>query len=133
MFDVGRCTLRRDVPGETYPVVCEALAPGVAGLIGDTRVDLRGQPVVRAMAAGSGQVVQPDSRAAFPGDEAFARMLDFYGGMRAQIVTPVSVGGELRAIVSLHELRDARRWTEEETWLAREAARLVGAILGPAR
>lgn len=132
-FDVGRCTLRRDVAGETFPVVFEALAPGVAGLIGDTRVDLRGQPVVKAMASGSGQVVQPDSRAAFPGDEAFLRMLDLYGGMRAQIVTPVRVGGELRAIVSLHELRRARHWSEEETWLAREAARLAGAIIGPVR
>lgn len=133
MFDVGRCTLRRDVAGEVFPVVVEATAPGVGSLVGDDRVDLRGQPVVAVMASGGPQVVQPDSRAAFPGDAAFARMLELYGGMRAQIVTPVRVGGELRAILSLHELRHARAWTEAETGLAREAAALIGAIVGPAR
>lgn len=133
LFDVGRCTLRRDVAGETFPVVHEALAPGVGSLVGDARVDLRGQPVVQVMTSGGPQVVQPDSRAAHPGDDAFARMLEAYGGMRAQIVTPVRVGGALRAIISLHELRDARAWTEVETRLAREAAELVGAIVGAAR
>ena len=132
-FEVERCTLRRDVAGEVFPVVHEALAAGVGSLIGDDRVDLRGQPVVQVMTSGGPQVVQPDSRAAHPSDEAFARMLELYGGMRAQIVTPVRVGGELRAIISLHELRDARAWTEDETRLAREAGALVGAIVGPAR
>lgn len=132
-FGVGRCTLRRDLEGDTFPVVHEALAPGVRSLIGDTGVDLHGQPVVQVMASGGPQVVQSDSRASYPGDEAFARMLERYGGLRAQIVTPVRVEGELRAIISLHELRDTRAWTEDETRLALEAARLVGALLGPAR
>ena len=54
MFDVGRCTLRRDVPGEPFPVVHEALAPGVGSLIGDTSVSLAGQPVVREGGRGVG-------------------------------------------------------------------------------
>jgi GAF domain-containing protein len=131
MFDVGRCTLRRDLPGETFPVVHEALAAGVGSLIGDTTVSLAGQPVVRVLQDERRQVVQPDARAAFPDDPAFQAMLGRYGGMRAQIVTPVVVGGELRAIISLHELRDARAWTDEETELAARAAVLAARVLEP--
>jgi len=131
MFDVGRCTLRRDVPGDTFPVVHEARAPGVGSLVGDTSVSLAGQPVVRILQAERRQVVQPDTRAAFSDDPAFQAMLARYGGMRAQIVTPVVVGGELRAIVSLHELRAARAWTPEEIELAARAGGLVGRVLEP--
>ena len=51
------------------------------------------------------------------------------GGMAAQIVTAVRPGGRLRGIISLHDLRAPRRWTAEETELARRAAALTAAIL----
>lgn len=129
MFDIERCTLRRERSGQTFPVVHEALAPGVGSLIGDTKVDLRGQPVVRVLTESGSQVVQDDCRTAFA-DEAFQRMLDAYGGLGAQIVTPVHVDGDLRAIVSLHHLDGPRSWTAGEVDLARDAAELVGRILG---
>lgn len=130
MFDIGRCTLRRERSGETFPVVHEALAPGVGSLIGETTVDLSGQPVVRVLTESGGQVVQDDCRTAYS-DEAFQRMLDVYGGLRAQIVTPVHIDGELEAIISLHHFGEPREWTPAETDLAREAAAMVGRILGP--
>lgn len=129
MFDIGRCTLRRERSGETFPVVHESLAPGVGTLIGDTSVDLRGQPVVRVLTETGGQVVQDDCRTAFA-EESFQRMLDQYGGLGAQIVTPILAEGDLRAIVSLHHLGGPRSWTPEEVALARDAAGLVGRILG---
>lgn len=132
MFDIGRCTLRREHPTEVFPVVQEAVAPGVRSLIGDTRVDLRGQPVVRVLSEGGDQVVQNDCRTAFD-DEAFQRMLDAYGGLGAQIVTPVRLDGRLVAILSLHHLGSPRHWDDEEIELARLAAALIAQILGPTR
>ena len=65
-------------------------------------VDLRTQPVVLELQKGR-QVVQDDCRAAFD-DPAFQRMLETYGGLAAQIVTPIFRADELVAIVSLHQL-----------------------------
>lgn len=127
-FEVGRCTLRLDVPGDTYPVVHESRAAGVRSLVGDTEVDLRGQPVVEIMAAEGRQEVQHDSRAAFD-DPAFQRMLDSYGGIGAQIVTPIRRDRALVGIVSLHHLGSPRRWSDEETELASRAAGLLERLL----
>jgi GAF domain-containing protein len=127
MFDVGRCTLR--LPrGGTFPVVHEALAPGVGSIVEARQVDLRGQPVVRVIQQERRQVVQDDCRRAHD-EPAFQRMLDVYGGLGAQVVTPVLVDGELRGIVSLHHLGGPRPWTEDEAALAAGAARLAARIL----
>jgi GAF domain-containing protein len=127
MFGVGRCTLRLPLRG-TFPVVYEALADGVGSIVDDTQVDLRGQPVVRVIQEERRQVVQEDCRRAHD-DPAFQRMLDVYGGLGAQIVTPVLVDGELRGILSLHHLGGPRTWARAETELAVEAALLASRIL----
>jgi GAF domain-containing protein len=41
-------------------------------------------------------------------------MLELYGGLRAQIVTPVMRDGRVVAIVSLHQLGRPRHWTDAE-------------------
>jgi len=117
----SRVTLREDVPGDDFfPVTQEVLRPGVASLREERTVDLRTQPVVRELEQGR-QVVQDDCRAAFA-DPAFQRMLETYGGLAAQIVTPVLVADELRAIVSVHQLGEPRMWSEQEIALATWAA-----------
>lgn len=124
----SRVTLRQDVPGDhAFPVTHEALAPGVGSLMEERTVDLRTQPVVAELVRGR-QVVQNDSRAAHD-DAAFQRMLRAYGGLSAQIVTPVVRYGRLVAIVSVHELRGSRSWTSEEIAAATLAAEEVGALL----
>jgi GAF domain-containing protein len=124
----SRVTLRRDVPGDyAYPVVEEALAPGVASLRHERSVHLPGQPVVRELVQGR-QVVQHDCRTAFD-DPAFQRMLDVYGGLAAQIVTPVLVDGRLAAIVSVHQLGGPRAWTGPEVAAATAAAARVRELL----
>jgi GAF domain-containing protein len=124
----SRVTLRRDVPGGyAFPVTNEALAPGAASLKDERTVDLRTQPVVREIAQGR-QVVQPDSRAAFD-DPAYQAMLETYGGLAAQIVTPVVVAGALAAIVSVHQLGAPRAWTDEEVAACTSAAAAVGQVL----
>jgi GAF domain-containing protein len=124
----SRVTLRRDVPGDyAFPVTDEALAEGVESLHAERTVDLRTQPVVLELQQGR-QVVQDDSRAAFD-DPAYRRMLETYGGLAAQIVTPVFVGEHLAAIVSLHQLGVPRRWTEAEIEACRAAAAQVADLL----
>jgi GAF domain-containing protein len=124
----SRVTLRQDVPGDyAFPVTHEAIAAGVASLRDERTVDLREQPVVREVEQGR-QVVQDDCRSAFD-DPAFQAMLVRYGGLAAQIVTPVVFAGRLEGIVSLHQLGEARVWTREEIDACRRAAEAVGALL----
>ena len=124
----SRVTLRRDLPGDyPFPVVEEALAPGVGSLREERSVNLPTQPVVLEIQKGN-QVVQHDSRAAFD-DPEFRHMLEVYGGMAAQIVTPVVVDGAVRAIVSLHQLGAPRTWTDDEVALATATAGRVQELL----
>jgi GAF domain-containing protein len=124
----SRVTLRQDVPGDyAFPVTHEALAPGVPSLREERTVDLRTQPVVLELRQGR-QVVQDDCRSAFD-DPAYQRMLETYGGLAAQIVTPVFRAGRLAAIVSLHQLGSPRRWTAEEIAAATRAAGSVARLL----
>ncbi len=117
----SRVTLRRDVDGPSpFPVVEEALAPGVGSLRDERTVHLPTQPVVRELERGR-QVVQDDCASAYD-DPAFLAMLVTYGGLRAQIVTPIQVDGRLEAILSLHQLGASRRWTDDEIAAARAAA-----------
>lgn len=121
---VDRCTLRLEVEGEYFPVVHEALSAGTGSLIGDRKVSLQGQPVVEAILGGAEQVVQPDCAVASD-DPAFQAMLGHYGGMGAQIVTPVREGTALLGIISLHHLGGPREWSERELALPRAGADLV--------
>ena len=124
----SRVTLRRDVPGpDAFPVVAEALAPGVGSLRDERSVHLPSQPVVREIQRGR-QVVQDDSAAAFE-DPAYHRMLEAYGGLAAQIVTPVILDGRVEAILSVHQLGAPRRWTDTEVSAATRAAKRLGALL----
>jgi GAF domain-containing protein len=124
----SRVTLRQEVPGDyAFPVTHEALADGVKSLRDERTVDLRTQPVVRELQQGR-QVVQDDCRAAYD-DPAFQRMLDAYGGLAAQVVTPVFDGGRLRAVVSLHQLGRPRHWSAEVIAAATRTAERVAGLL----
>jgi GAF domain-containing protein len=124
----SRVTLRQDVPGDyAFPVTHEALADRVTSLREERTIDLRNQPVAREVAAGR-QVVQDDCAQAYE-DPAFHRMREAYGGLAAQIVTPVLAGGRVAAIVSLHQLSSPRRWTEAEIEACRAAAARVAELV----
>ena len=125
----SRVTLRRETPGDTFPVVAEALAEGVPSIWDVHAPNMPGQPVVVRALAGQ-QVVQDDCVAAFPDDEAFQTMLGMYGGMQAQIVTPIVRDGRTQAIVSLHQLGRTRSWTEADAARCRACADAVAALLG---
>jgi GAF domain-containing protein len=124
----SRVTLRQDVPGDyAFPVTHEALAPGVGSLREERTVDLRGQPVATEVGAGR-QVVQHDCATAYD-DPAFHQMRETYGGLAAQIVTPVVRNGNVRGIVSLHQLGSPRDWTDDEIEECRAVATRVGELI----
>jgi GAF domain-containing protein len=124
----SRVTLRQDVDGGyAFPVTHEALGPGARSLRDERTIDLRTQPVAQEVAAGR-QVVQDDCASAYD-DPDFQRMLATYGGLAAQIVTPVLVDGKVAGIVSVHQLGSPRVWTEAEVDAAREAAAGISELL----
>ena len=123
----SRVTLRQDVPGDVFPVTHEALSDGTPSIRGVATPDMARQPVVLEVQEGR-QVVQDDCLAASE-EPHFRAMLELYGGLRAQIVTPVVEAGGVAAIVSLHQLGRTRHWTQQEIETARDAARRVGELL----
>ena len=123
----SRVTLRQDVPGDVFPVTHEVLGDGVGAIKGVPTPDMHRQPVVLEIQQGR-QVVQDDCLRA-SAEPHFREMLELYGGMRSQIVTPVMRGGRVTAIVSLHQLGRRREWSEGEAEAARRAAEQVGELL----
>jgi GAF domain-containing protein len=123
----SRVTLRQDLPGDVFPVTHEALSGATPPIRGVATPDMHRQPVVLEIQQGR-QVVQDDCLLA-SSEPHFREMLELYGGMRAQIVTPVVRDGRVTAIVSLHQLGRPRRWSEAEIEAARQAAGRVGELL----
>jgi len=127
-LDVQRCTFRQPVQEAfAFPVTFESRADGLRSLLGDFTIVQIGQPVIVKLLSERKQVVQENCRVASD-DPLFHKMLAHYGGMRAQVVTPFIVGDQLKGVLSIHELRHPRNWTEAEKALAAEAAALIGAI-----
>jgi GAF domain-containing protein len=124
----SRVTLRRGSSGDyAFPVTDEALGPGASSLRDERTVDLATQPVAVEVRRGR-QVVQDDCRRAYD-DPAFQQMLEAYGGLAAQIVTPVVANGEVAAILSVHQLVRPRRWSEGEASACRQAAERIAELL----
>jgi GAF domain-containing protein len=124
----SRVTLRQDIPGDyRFPVTHEALVPGVGSLMEERTVDLSNQPVAIEVGAGR-QVVQHDCATAYE-DPAFHRMRETYGGLASQIVTPVVDHGDVKGIVSLHQLGEPRHWTDDEIEACRASAARLEELL----
>lgn len=129
-LDGSRVTLRQDVEGDVFPVTHEALAPGAPSIIGVDTPNMARQPVVTRVLAGD-QIIQHDCKAEFTDDEPFQQMLGLYGGMRAQIVTPIVIDQSTKAIISLHVLAHTREWTAADAERCRNATDLVRSELAP--
>ena len=124
----SRVTLRQDVEGDVFPVTHEALDATTESIIGVATPNMAGQPVVVRVLAGQ-QVIQNDCENEFVDDRPFQEMLGLYGGMAAQIVTPVVIDGETKAIVSLHVLGETRDWTAADAERCQAAADAVRAAM----
>jgi GAF domain-containing protein len=128
-LQVQRCTYRQPVLDDyAFPVTFESRGDGVRALLGDFTIVQTGQPVINKLLQGRAQVVQPDCRAASD-EPLFHAMLEHYGNMRAQIVTPYIRDDQLEGVLSVHELRGTRNWTVDEQKLAEEATQLIGQMV----
>ena len=128
-LDGSRVTLRQDTEGDVFPVTREALAPEADSIIGLETPNMAGQPVVLRVLAGQ-QVIQSDCERDFVDDAPFQTMLGLYGGMRAQIVTPLVIDGATKAIISLHVLGETRAWSSADAARCQAAVDAVRAELG---
>jgi GAF domain-containing protein len=113
-----RCTLRLNVAGDyAFPVICEALAPGVASLRDFRTLPQLDGPTFRRIRREKSMVVQNDCRAAAAGADAefaepyFRRLIELYGGMSAFIAAPVWIGKHLEGVISVHALGAPRTWS----------------------
>lgn len=122
----SRVTLREEQPGAFFPVANEALGGGAKSIRDVQAPNMPQQPVVHEIVEGR-QVVQNDCLSAFD-DPDFQEMLDLYGGMRAQIVTPVMIDGALKGIISVHQLGSRREWTDRDIEACNKAAARVHAV-----
>lgn len=118
----SRTTLRLDRPEETFPVVAEALAPGVRSIRGDSSIDLRAAPTFQFLEREQRPLVQDDLLAADPPPPP--ELIELYGA-RAQMVAPIVQGGRLAGIVSVHYAPGPRPWSGEDVATLERAARRV--------
>jgi GAF domain-containing protein len=131
-----RCTLRLNVPGDyDFPVVAEALAPGVESLRPFRTLPQLQGPTFRRMLRERATVVQDDCRAAAAGADAefaepyFRQLIELYGGMSAFIAAPVFVAGAIEGVISVHTLGAPRSWTPDEIAAAESvSARVARAV-----
>jgi GAF domain-containing protein len=123
----SRVTLRQPALDGKFRVSHEALASGVSSIRAMVSPNQRSQPVVRQVLLGK-QVVQNDSLSA-SADEDFQTLLELYGGLRAQIVTPVMIEDQVRGILSLHQLGEPREWTAGEAECCRRTATALAKAL----
>jgi probable F420-dependent oxidoreductase len=123
----SRVTLRQRDVGGFFGVSHEVLGPAVPSVRDERTVDLRANAVAQRASRGE-QVVYDDCKAVSD-DPEFRRMLAAYGGLSAQVVTPVQLGESVEGIISVHQLGKARRWTAAEVSACRAAADRVGTEL----
>lgn len=120
----SRITIRLAGPDGTFPIAAEALAAGARSLREET-IDPRSGATFRALEHGR-PLIQPDVDAADPAPppELIARYQ-----VRAQMLAPIVDAGSVRGVVSVHECRSPRDWSNEEVGALRRAADAVKQII----
>ena len=118
----SRTTLRLDRPGEDFPVVAEALAPGVRSIAGDLSFPIRSAETVKHLERERRILLQRDLLGVEPAPAP--ELIEHYGA-RAQMLAPVVQGRRFVGIVSVHHAGGPRDWTQPEiAALERAAARI---------
>ena len=124
----SRITLRLDTPGDNFPVVAEALAPGVAS-IREGRLDQRNALTARRLMETLDVLVQSDTLAADPPPPP--ELIQHYGTL-AQMLGPIVADGVVIGWLSVHENRGPREWEPGEVAALRVAMARVQVEVGAA-
>ncbi len=124
LADTGasRTTLRLDRPDAVFPVVAEALAPGIGSIAGDTSIDLRGSPTFVFLANERRLLIQSDLLDTDhpPPPE----LIELYGA-RAQMLAPIVRDERLIGILSVHYAPGPREWTADNVAALERASEQV--------
>jgi maleate isomerase len=118
----SRVTLRLERPDADFPVLVEALAPGVRPIAGETGIPQRTAALARLMADERRLIVQEDCLSARPAPPQ--ALLDLYG-VRAQMLAPIDRGGALAGWISVHETSGPRQWSDGDVAAVERATELV--------
>ncbi|QEC48430.1 GAF domain-containing protein [Baekduia soli] len=127
----GRTTLRVEDPADGgFPIVAEAAAEGVRTLRGGSVGDLRAAATFQALERDRRPLVQDDLTDADPAPPP--DLVALYGA-RAQMLAPLSApDGHLVGIVSVHEVRGPRPWSESDVAALQRAADELAALVAAA-
>jgi GAF domain-containing protein len=123
----SRTTLRLDSPEAFFPVVAEALAPGIGSIAGDSSIDLEASPTFEFLAREQRLLIQPDLLAADPAPPP--ELIELYGA-KAQMLAPIVRAERLIGIVSVHYAPGPREWTAEDVAALEQAVERVLNELG---
>lgn len=123
----SRTTLRLDSLDAFFPVVAEALAPGIGSIAGDTSIDLQASPTFEFLARKRRLLIQPDLLDADPAPPP--ELIEHYGA-RAQMLAPIVRAERLVGILSVHYAPGPREWTAEEVAVLERASEQVLNALG---
>ena len=122
----SRTTLRLDRPEGFFPVVAEALAPGVKSIAADSSIDLEASPTFQFLQREQRLLIQPDLLAADPAPPP--ELIELYGA-RAQMLAPLVQDERLIGILSVHYAPGPREWTAAEVSSLEQAVERVLAEL----
>jgi GAF domain-containing protein len=123
----SRTTVRMRASGGDFPVIAEACGPGVRSLIGETGIDIRAAPTFIALERDGEMLIQGDLLAADPAPPA--ALIERYGA-RAQMLAPIRDDSGLVVIVSVHESRGPRAWSDADAAALSRAATEIADALG---
>lgn len=119
----SRTTLRLQRPGETFPVISEALAPGVSSIKDDYLIAADVQPINQFLEREKRILVQRDLLNAEPAPPA--KLIDVYGA-KAQMLAPLIRTGRLYGVISVHYAPGPRDWTQDDISALERAVERVG-------
>jgi len=122
----SRTTLRVQADDGMYPVVGEARGEGINTLVG-SEIDIRSAATFHALDRDRELLVQDDLSRADPPPPA--ELIELYGA-RAQMLAPLERDGRLVGVISVHESKGPRAWTDDDRSELLAAAEAIAAELG---
>jgi maleate isomerase len=123
----SRVTLRLDTPGQVFPVVGEALAPGIRSIRDATEIDLRAATTFQYLERELQPLIQNDCAT---GDyPAPLELIQLYG-VKAQMLAPIVRDERLAGIVSVHYAPATRRWSASDITALEDAVTRIQEIIG---
>jgi maleate isomerase len=122
----SRTTLRLEAEDGTLPVLGEARSEGIRSLRGE-QIDIRSAATFQVLDRDRGLLIQEDLRHADPPPPA--ALIELYGA-QAQMLAPLEREGRVVGVISVHEAKGPRPWTQADRDALVHAAAAIAAALG---